>query len=176
MAPPPKWGSEFVVNSAVSGDQESPSITSLANGGFVAVWMDSPNAGASFIYAQIFNADGSKVGAELLVDTTTDFHQIEPAAAALPNGGFVVTWADNPYNSQFDIAGQVFNFDGTKSGGVFHTYIPTIFDDREPVITALSDEHFVIAWNANGEVDAQIFKPDGASSTGRFALGPVVPG
>ena len=132
-----------------------PSITSLVYGGFVAVWTDSPNAGASFIYAQIFNADGSKVGAELLVDTTTDFHQIEPAAAALPNGGASSSHGRTTHTiPQFDIAGQVFNPYGTKLGGVFHTYIPTIFDDREPVITALSDEHFVIAWNANGEVDA----------------------
>ena len=45
--------------------------------------------------AQVFLADGTRVGAEILVNTATASDQDSPQITALSNGGFVVTWEDD---------------------------------------------------------------------------------
>ena len=44
--------------------------------------------------AQVFAANGTRVGSELLVNTATASDQNAPQITALSNGGFVVTWQD----------------------------------------------------------------------------------
>ena len=44
------------------------------------------------VKAQVFAADGTRVGSELLVNGATATTQAGPRIVALANGGFVVTW------------------------------------------------------------------------------------
>ena len=44
------------------------------------------------IYAQRFNADGSKNGAEFLVNTHTSDSQYQPSVSSLTGGGFLISW------------------------------------------------------------------------------------
>ena len=71
------------------------------------------------IRAQIFNADGTRSGAEFLVNTTTQNGQEDPSIAVLADGRFAVTWTDQSTTggdvSNAAIRAQVFNSDGTKS-------------------------------------------------------------
>ena len=79
-----------------------PQITALSNGGFVVTWEDiSAGVGGATgdtssvaVKAQVFTADGTRVGTELLVNTATANEQSTPQITALANGGFVVTWQD----------------------------------------------------------------------------------
>ncbi len=75
-----KIGTEFQVNSQTAGSQWYPSITGLTNGGFVVTWQDGlagstsgsstlGDASGSAVHAQLYAADGSKVGGEFLVNT-----------------------------------------------------------------------------------------------------------
>src|SRR6188474_1932897 len=84
MATPTPWGNEFLVNTIVTARQHAPAIARLANGGFVATWADES---AQFqhpdIHAQVFGADGSKLGAEFLVNTTTSDNQVYAQATGL---------------------------------------------------------------------------------------------
>ncbi|WP_342452484.1 Ig-like domain-containing protein, partial [Pararoseomonas baculiformis] len=94
-----KIGSEFRVNTETNLSQISPTITSLANGGFVVSWHDfsgtlGDSAGAS-IKAQVFSATGARIGSEFLVNTQTTDDQLTPAVTGLANGDFVITWYDN---------------------------------------------------------------------------------
>src|SRR5689334_10952015 len=98
MSTPAPWGEEFLVNTNTFRVQSAPSIAALANGRFVVAWTD--NSGASgdpgrAVRAQMFNADGSTFGKEVLVNTTTVDSQEMPAVVALPNGDFVIAWSTN---------------------------------------------------------------------------------
>jgi len=83
--------------------QNQPSITALPDGTFVAVWtdgsgIDSSGTGddvsGSSVRGQIFNSDGTKSGAEFLVNTATDFAQWQPSITTLADGRFAVAWQD----------------------------------------------------------------------------------
>ena len=102
MAPVTRVGSEILVNTATTGNQNNPQITSLAGGGFVVTWQDSSlgvggatgDSSGVAIKAQVFSAGGAPVGGEILVNTATANDQLTPQITALSNGGFVVTWSD----------------------------------------------------------------------------------
>ena len=51
-------------------------------------------ASGNAVKAQVFAADGTRVGSEILVNTATANDQVDPQITALSNGGFVVTWED----------------------------------------------------------------------------------
>jgi Ca2+-binding RTX toxin-like protein len=112
-----KVGTELLVNTATTGNQDSAQITALSNGGFVVTWRDAsataPDTSGQAIRAQVFTASGAKVGTELLVNTVTSGNQFSPQITALPNGGFVVTWRDSsataPDTSGVAVRAQVFN-------------------------------------------------------------------
>ncbi|OUV25946.1 MAG: hypothetical protein CBC48_15875, partial [bacterium TMED88] len=90
---------EFPVNTYTHVTQDDPSITGLADGGFVIVYESefrdntqsaNPTTDEG-VYLQRFKADGSKIGTETLVNTETYKDQKDPAVAAL-DSGFIVTW------------------------------------------------------------------------------------
>lgn len=74
-------------------------IVALVGGGWVVVWNGADVSGTG-IMLQVFAANGSKIGGVQTVNTTTNGNQALDAAigsdhskiAALPSGGFVVTW------------------------------------------------------------------------------------
>jgi hypothetical protein len=117
-----KVGSEFLVNTATNGDQTTPRVASLANGGFVITWDDISgtlgDSSAWSIKAQIYNASGAKVGTEILVNTQTANNQLDPAITPLSNGGFVIAWDD--YSGTLGdtsgncVALQIFEASGNK--------------------------------------------------------------
>ena len=117
-------GSEFLVNTQTAGGQSNPTITGLTNGGFVVSWADfSSTLGDSSdasIKAQVFAADGTKVGSEFLVNTQTANQQYLPTITGLRNGGFVVTWQDLSGtlgdSRDYSCKAQVFGADGIKVG------------------------------------------------------------
>src|SRR5262245_32047911 len=98
MAKPTKWGSEFLVNTITDGNQEWSNVARLADGRFVATWEDWGGSlgdnSLTGVHGQIFNADGSKSGAEFLVNTTTLGHQWDVTTTGLADGRFIVTWLD----------------------------------------------------------------------------------
>src|SRR5262249_34908657 len=130
----------------------------LSSGKYVEVWQDRSPPTTNQIEAQIFNADGSRFGSAVKVNTTGTNPDI-PFVAALADGHFVVTWYDNTTHS---LRGQYFNSDATTSGQEFTIGSP--YDTLGPV-TALPDGRFVVAYsllNAAGndvDVQFQIFDP-----------------
>jgi VCBS repeat-containing protein len=155
-------GSEILVNSATTNNQDSPQITALSNGGFVITWRDSSHgvggatgdASSFAIKAQVFGADGSPVGSEILVNTATDSDQVTPQITALSNGDFVITWQDFSLGvggatgdaSDGAIKAQVFTSSGTFVGSEVLVNSATSGNQDDPQITALSGGSFVVTW------------------------------
>jgi hypothetical protein len=155
-------GTEILVNTATTEDQNQPRIVALPNGGFVVTWQDvsegdggaNGDASNQAVKAQVFTADGLKTGAEILVNTATDFSQYAPEITVLANGDFVITWTDGSGGfagapgdeSSVAVKAQVF----TESGAMVGTEIlvNTATEDAQmaPKITALATGGFVITW------------------------------
>lgn len=170
------FGAEFVVNTHTSGGQNNPSLAALEDGRFAVTWStsDTSNGDTSSgsIAAQVFNADGSRLGAEFRVNTTTELGQSFPAIAALGNGRFVIAWEDASASggdtSGRAIRAQVFDFDGSAYGNEFLVNTTTTDNQTGPSITALADGRFVVGWSdvsdngpdpSTSGARAQIFDP-----------------
>ena len=69
-----------------------PAITSLEDGGYVVAWQENKNISGTEIFAQIFNADGSKQGGVFQVNTYTYNTQGNVELTGLNDGGFIITW------------------------------------------------------------------------------------
>jgi len=148
-----KSASEFQVNTYTTGYQQQPSLASLNDGKFVAVWRsDIQDAGTCGIYGQLFNTDSSRYGSEFQVNTYTADHQTFPAVARLSDGKFVVTWISHGQDGDLQgIYGQMFNADGVKYLSEFQVNTYTTSDQELPSVTGLSDSKFVVAWKSNGQ-------------------------
>ena len=71
----------------------SPSVASLADGGFVVTWTSYGQDSSSYgIYGQRYSTTGATVGDEFKINTYTTGTQWIPSVASLTGGGFVVTW------------------------------------------------------------------------------------
>ena len=170
-------GPEFLVNTTSLNAQNQPSITSLASGGFVVSWTDASGQGAdaseSAIRAQVFDASGTKLGTEFLVNTTTLGSQTNSTVTALSSGGFVVSWTDYSGHggdaSDSGIKAQVFDASGAKVGSELLVNSETLSFQGTPTITSLASGGFVVSWtDASGQggdasgfgIKARIFSVD----------------
>ncbi len=179
-----KVGAGFLINTETANNQLLPTITSLTNGSFVASWTDRSgtlgDSSGSSIKAQMFGGDGTKIGAEFLVNTETANNQYSPTITSLTNGGFVVSWED--YGGTFadgsdtNIKAQVFGADGTKVGSEFLVNTETANSQYSPMITSLSNGGFVVSWvdysGSLNKIKAQAFSADGAKVGTEFLVNP----
>lgn len=110
-----KVGTEVLVNTQTAGGQDFPAVTALPDGGFAVAWQDSDPVGdgSGFsIKAQVFDADGVKVGSEFLVNSETANNQSRPTIAGVASDGFVVAWEDYSRSlgaPESDIRAQIFS-------------------------------------------------------------------
>ena len=150
-------GSEFQVNTHTASDQSAPSITSLNDGGFVVVYHSNGSSadGNSYgVYGQRYDASGSTVGSEFLLNTFKSGYQLYPSVTSLSDGGFVATWHSQNQDGggggsyAFGVHGQRYDASGNAVGGEFqvHTYTPG--DQMFSSVTALSGGGFVVAYQS----------------------------
>lgn len=185
MPTPLKFGTEFLVNSTTADYQAAPSIVSLDTGRFVAAWQDTSASGGDpselAVRAQVFNADGSKRGPELLLNTTTLGVQVDVNLTALAGGRFVAVWTDSSGSSDDPsssaVRAQIFNEDGSKVGVEFLVPFTTLVDQHKPTITTLTDGRFVVAWQDHSaeqesNIRGQIFDADGTRNGAELLIVP----
>jgi hypothetical protein len=160
-----KQGAEFLVNTEATDNQFEPSVASLPGGGFVVTWttIDGAQDGSGrAIKGQVFDASGLKQGDEFLVNTEAVNNQVEPSVAALPGGGFVVTWRTDDSTqdgSSSAIKGQVFDASGVKQGSEFLVNVREVGFQNRPDVDVLADGSFVVSWDDGAEVFARVFSP-----------------
>ena len=177
-------GNEFLVNTKSSTGQWDADILALANGGFLVTWADQ--TGDSSLYGtrgQLFDGGGTKVGGEFQVNTTEFLYQNGSAMAALPGGGFVVTWNDFSFSGgdfdRYSIRAQIYDADGNRVGGEFLVNTTTLHDQGRPTVATLADGNFVITWMDNSfngsdpsgwSIRARLFSPAGVAISGEFEV------
>jgi hypothetical protein len=148
-----KSGSEFQINTTISGDQLKPSISTLNDGSFVVVWESDGQDGSGLgIYGQRFDSSGVAQGSEFQVNTYTTNDQSEPSVTALTDGGFVVVWESNGQDGSGDgIYGQRYDAAGSAVGTEFQISTTTALEQSRPTVTALKDGSFIVSWDSDGQ-------------------------
>jgi Ca2+-binding RTX toxin-like protein len=142
-------GDEFTVNTYSGSPSLGSNVTALAGGGFVVTW--DVYYGNSDVRAQVYAADGSKIGGEVVVTGPSQSYSGGSTVAALAGGGFVVTWGD--YADVIGGAGnpgvraQLFDASGAKVGGVIA--VNSVLEGVQGAgsATALPDGGFIVAWS-----------------------------
>lgn len=162
-------GHKLGIETAVTANYYyTPQLASLANGGFVCVFMDGHYA-VEDIQAQVYNAAGVPQGPRLPVNTSgtggTFSSQKEAQVAGLTGGGFAVTWTDGDGDGSYrGIKARVFADDGTPQSAEVLVNTTTYGNQSRPQLTALKGGGFVIAWDDYGgdyDVRAQVFDATG---------------
>jgi Ca2+-binding RTX toxin-like protein len=181
-------GGEITVNTSTQAVQWMlPVVTALTNGNFVVTWHD--NAGTlgdtslNAQKAQIFTADGVKVGSEFLVNSFTANAQEWGKVTALAGGGFVVAWEDTSGaltdKDDYGVVAQVFSASGAKLGGSFQVNTTTAGIQSYQSLTGLKNGGFVVTWHDNSgtmgdtslnAVKAQVFTASGGKLGSEFIV------
>ena len=177
-----KVNDEFLVNSETVSDQHSQSVATLSNGNFVLTWYTgdvAQDGSSSAINAQLFHANGTKFGAEFLVNSQTAGGQHSPNVVALGNGGFIITWdSENVDGNATGITAQIFDEIGGKQGNEFIVNSQTLLNQNYSKVTSLADGGFVITWQSvdpgqdgsGWAIKAQVFNADGSSRGNEFLV------
>lgn len=175
--------STFAVNAISPGDQQNAKVAVLPNGGAVFVWQGS-TGGGNRIYARFMGADRQFLAEEFGAADRMFGHQSNPAVTALADGSVVVVWSEldrepAPDNRMSGIFAQRFSADGVRAGATFRVNTVTYLNQRAPVIAALANGGFVVAWvsdefrQRNSEyidIAARIFDAQGNPLGNDFAL------
>ncbi len=160
-----KIGPEFLVGPASGEGTLQPSIRVLDFNTFVVVWTGDKIGsalGPAGPQVQIFNLDGTHRGS-FSINTTLDDVNYDPKITWLKNGNFVIAWSNRRALGETYVLAQIFNPDGSKSGGEINVNKITAAESGNIGLTGLMDGNFVVAWVSQGSVMAQIFKPDGSN-------------
>jgi len=183
-----KIGSEFLVNTTIDNWQTGATVTALPGGGFVVTWTDFSGLGGdssgTSIKAQLFTADGTKIGTEFLVNTNVIGNQTFPVVMALPNGGFIVTWQTEGIQpdatNRTDIEAQLFDSSGHKIGSEFLVNTYTAGIQANAKVAILPDGNLVIAFtdesgkfgdtSGSPAIDARIYSLAGIGTDGNDTL------
>ncbi|MDC0541764.1 hypothetical protein OAO50_08970, partial [Paracoccaceae bacterium] len=133
--------------------QMLPKITNLSDGGYVVTWTsqaqdDSSGSYAKGVYGQRYDASGSTVGSEFLINTTVVNQQGYPAITSFLDGGFTVIWESYGQESQSGIFGQRYDASASTVGSEFHVNTYTSSYQSVADITSLSDDSFVVTWQS----------------------------
>ncbi len=159
---------DFRVNTTYYSTQHQPTITTLADGGYVVAFYNENAPGGAGISAQIYNANGTLRGHEFSIDGGVNGTQSEPYVTALSDGSFVVVWrdsriddaaADDVYGRRFDASGTLLNDFRVNSYGVGY--------QMHPVVTEVGDG-FTVAWTSSAGRDGYGGSGDGVETYGVF--------
>ncbi len=171
---------EVLVNTTVAGNQHSPSLSVAADGSFVVAWNGVGSGDADGVFLRRFDSDGTPLGAEALVNTTTVGEQTHADVDANATGEFVVTWSSRHQDGDsWGVYGQAFTSTGDPQGVELNLSATTASSQYRPSVGVNNDGSFVATWNhfdeANSKWDvmAQQFNGAGTATINEFEINPV---
>jgi Ca2+-binding RTX toxin-like protein len=144
------------------------SIASLAGGGFVVAWHESPPGGVDAeVRFRRFDAAGNPLDpsdAGVLIDAFGNNREIQ--VAGLPDGGFVVVYEDDGWGTGNDVTMRVYNADGTPRSVFFQANSPvngasTAGQQDEPSLAVAPEGYFVVGWSSGDVQWIQAFNSFG---------------
>jgi len=172
-------GSEFQINNEVAGAQKNPSITNLANGGFVIIW-DSIGPGYhASVHGKMYDSAGLPSGEEFLVSDHTQSSKWDTSVAGLYGGGFVVIWCSSIRTEEMysDVYAQLYSASGSRIGEAFQVSTNRDRSQCTPSVAATANGGFVVVWSSfypderpAGDIFGQRYNASGAPIGNEFRV------
>ncbi len=153
---------EFIVNfPQVPGTKRQLPAIIESGVGLVVAWIEQLPGAPAQLKLRTLEAD-TLSGPESQVSSAEVEPLIRPALARLPDGGFIVVWADKRADQR--IRAQRYSLAGEKNGPEFRANtVPGLH--RVPMVASLTNGNLVIAWRARSAspllVHLQIFDANG---------------
>ncbi|MCP4247817.1 MAG: ricin-type beta-trefoil lectin domain protein [bacterium] len=173
-------GGEFQI-STIIGNQLTPSVSALADGGFVVVWCTSDWMGLeASVQGRRYAADGSAVGEEFRINTYSDGSLYYPAVAYFTGGGFVAVWeswgSSGSDSWGYSVQGRRYAADGTAVGEQFQVNTYTVGLQWRPAVATFADGGFATVWQGRGpsgstySIQGQRYAINGSPLGGEFQV------
>lgn len=172
-------------NATSLGEQSTPEVTGLSNGGWVVTWQGEDanvsDGDSKFdIYQQAYSANGQKVGGEIVVNTFTTYDQFDSSVSALANGWWVVTWSSNGNPDDGDIYAKIYKSDGSAWSNDISVNSHTADKQYNPEVTTLKNGDFIVTWESEKQdgsgfgIYQQRFDADGDKDGGEKRVNKTV--
>jgi hypothetical protein len=163
--------STFRVNATGTNDQENARVALLKNGGAVFAWQGGVE-GFQHIYARFLTPTNTWLtSTDVVVSVPVNNFQINPSVAVLNNSNVVVVWSsfnEARSNSMQDVYAKILSPTGQTVSNEFLVNQFTSYNQRTPVVAALANGGFVVAWVSEQE---RILAPNlGTGSTNNSSL------
>lgn len=140
-------GLEFQVNAIGTGDQMSPAVVALPNGGFSVVWETYDGvAGVGAANGSRFDSAGVMVGSEFRVSDDAAYYPSSVAADVASDGEMLVVWSDLREGLDLGIVGRRFDSLGMPREDPLALDPSSGIDQTSPAVAYLPDGRFVAAW------------------------------
>ncbi|TFF98444.1 MAG: hypothetical protein EU541_06850 [Promethearchaeota archaeon] len=150
---------DFRLNNYTEDYQRYPSVCALTEDSFAAAWeSNGPDDEGYEIYTSVFNANtGTNMTAEFRVTFNRTNGQRYPSVCALTEDSFAVAWESEGQDGDGrGIYASVINATtGTNMTAEFRVNDYTSNDQKDPSLTALSEDSFVAAWESGGQAPGQ---------------------
>ena len=175
-------GAEATANTTTTNWQFGSTIASDANGNYVVTWMSLLQDGSSYgIYGQRYSADGTALGSEFQINTTTADSQANPVVGMDADGRFVVAWESNLQDgSGQGVYLRFFDADGTALTSERRANGVTAGHQFEPAIAVSDNGTVIVTWtgdDASGNgVFARIYETNGSTRSTEFLVNTTTAG
>ena len=135
---------QFAVNTTNSGAQTDPSVVQLSNGNILVTYTDYSSDANGDIRGRLFTSTGTPIGNDFAVVTGIG-RDSDSDAAALPDGGYVVTYTRDFTGGDLDVGFIIYNANGTvRNSGNTDTSITLAGSHSQ--VAALANGSFVIVY------------------------------
>jgi Protein of unknown function (DUF4038)/Domain of unknown function (DUF5060) len=152
-------GEPFVISSSGAAFQQSPQVTSLADG-YLVVWhaenLDGDRLG---IFGQLVDAGGNLVLGRFQINEQSAHDQRDPVVASDPAGNAVVVWSSlSQDGGKSVVIGRRFDRSGAPQGNEFVIDSTASGHQATPLVTWDDAGGFIVAWStpAGKEINSAI--------------------
>jgi len=136
---------QFQVPSDPSGYQLYPSVTELADGGFLVTWVETGQ-----LWGRRFNAAGGPVGNDFVISTSFVAQKLDNDAAIGWDGRVIVVWAEQEDNGGHrEIYARVFDADLNPLGPDFRVNTVLTDGQRDPRVADYGPKGFLVVWGSD---------------------------
>jgi len=154
-------GPEFTVTNYTTGLAYQPRVRAGADGAFVVAWYDD-GAGADWdIFARRYNAAGSPLADQFVVNNVTANEQSYPSLAMGRNNEFVVSWQSLSLSGGYDIFARRFDASGNPILGQFQVNNYTTGSQSYPSGAVDAGGNFLVTWSSSAGTDGSGFSLQG---------------
>ena len=165
-------GGEFRINVSEGNNEQWASVATTDSGNFVVAWTaDVQDGSGQGVFARLFNATGTPLTGDILVNTTTSNNQKTPSVDMDAAGNFVVAWEGEGvgdgtgiFARRFDSTGVALDPTEIRANNV------TAGTQSDTSIAVDASGNFVVVWDDANGVHARQFDSAGTPLAGQFTV------